>query len=86
MQKFLDIVKEPSSSSLEIQEDRLKFFVSKVKIWDYAGLSQGDYQKLSTEARSSILKKYYLDLTYHYPVATNFLYFFLFGLAILFFL
>ena len=66
MNKFFQIVKEPSSSSMEIKEDRRKFFASKIKIWDYADLSQADHQKLSVEDRSSILKKYYVDLSVRY--------------------
>ena len=43
MEKFLNIVEEPSSAASEINEDRLKFFNSKVKIWECACISLGDY-------------------------------------------
>ena len=37
---------EPSSSSLEMNEDKLKFFTSKIQIWDYANLSKVEYKSL----------------------------------------
>ena len=69
MEKLLQIVEKPSSSSVEIQEERLKFFASKIKIWDYAGLSQAEYQKLLLEYRSSILNECYCDLSLCFPIA-----------------
>ena len=44
MEKYLTIVEKPSSTTAEINEYRLKFFNSKVKIWKYADISQVDYQ------------------------------------------
>ena len=37
---------EPSSSSMEMNEGKLKFFTSKIKIWDYANLSKVEYKSL----------------------------------------
>ena len=45
---------EDQSSVAEIR--RLKFFVSKVKIWAYAQIRRQEYQNLSLEDRSSLLK------------------------------
>ena len=53
MENLLKIVEEPFSAVIEIDS---QFFITQVKIWDYASLSLNDYQKLSVEDRSSILK------------------------------
>ena len=66
MNKLLQIVEETSSSLVETSEDKLKFSALKIKIWDYANLSQSDYQKFSIEDRSSILKKHFVDLSLGY--------------------
>ena len=44
MEKYLTIVEKLSSTAAEINEYRLKFFNSKVKIWKYADISQVNYQ------------------------------------------
>lgn len=61
MEKLLNIVEEDSSSG-EIKKDRLRFFSSKVKVWDYAEITQNECQNLSIEDRSSLLKLYYNDM------------------------
>ena len=47
MADFLRIVEEPSQPQVEMQIDasKLKFFNTRVKIWDYDRLSFSDYQK-----------------------------------------
>ena len=51
---------------VEIDEAKLKYFIDRVKVWDYACLSLQDYQRLSVENRSSILKNYYLEMCSKY--------------------
>lgn len=46
MEKLLNIVNEESSSDEFDQKKNLKNFVSKVPIWDYAGISKFEYQSL----------------------------------------
>lgn len=55
-------MEEPLSNEVVIDTDSLKFFISKLKVWDYAKVSAADYQKLSFDYRSSILKKYLIHL------------------------
>ena len=45
------MLEKPFQPQVEIQIDasKLKFFNTKVKIWDYAGLSFSDYLKLFCE-------------------------------------
>ena len=68
MEEFLKIVKEPSSNEVVIDADKLKFFNSQLKVWEYAKISAAEFQKLSFDDRSSILKKYYVDMSAKYSV------------------
>ena len=68
MEEFLKIVEEPSSTEVPFDADRLKCFNSKLKVWGYAKTSAVDSQKLSFGDRSSILKKYYVDMSAKYLV------------------
>ena len=43
MKNLLKIVEEPSSAVIDTDADKLKFFTTKVKIWDYASLSLSNY-------------------------------------------
>ena len=43
-------------------------FNSKFKVWDYAQILAGEFQKLSFDDRSSILRKYYVDTPAKYLV------------------
>ena len=65
MEHFLSIV-EGNSAEEEINEERLKYFTSKIKIWDYFSLSQQKLASPSTEEKSSMLKRYYSDLNSRY--------------------
>ena len=62
MEEFLKIVEEPLSTEVATDYDRLEFFNSKLKVWDYVKISAADYQKLSFDYRSSILKKYLIHI------------------------
>ena len=74
MEEFLGVVEDPSlSSSAEVSTDadRLKFFNSKVKVWEYAKILASDFQKFSFDNRSSILKNYYLDMSTKYSTGAG---------------
>ena len=57
MENLLRIVEQDSVVEDQINEDRLKFFTSKVKIWDYFGISQQNVLSFSLEKCTSMLKK-----------------------------
>ena len=80
MEEFLRIVEEPLSTSAEvtIDADRLKFFTTKVEIWEYAKIPASDFQKLSFDDRASILKHYYSDMSAKYSVSAAILFIYLF--------
>ena len=72
MENFLIMVEQPApSQEVEIDGERLQFFNTKLKIWDYAKISSSDYQKLSFENKSSILKSYYVDMSAKYSFGTG---------------
>ena len=64
MEKLLKIVEKPSSAELAVDTDRLKILNSKLKVWDYAKISVGEFQKLLFDDRSNILKKFYMSAKY----------------------
>ena len=68
MDKFLKMVESKSSEEVTIDGERLKFFNSQLKVWEYVKISAVDYQKLSFDDRSSILKKYSVDISAKYSV------------------
>ena len=57
MERLLQMVEEP-----EIDEGKLKQFLIRAKVWDYAGNSQAEYQKLSFDDLCSIVKNYYREM------------------------
>ena len=72
MENFLIMVEQPApSQEVAIDGERLQFFNTKLKIWDYAKISSSDYQKLSFENKSSILKSYYVDMSAKYSFGTG---------------
>ena len=71
MEHFLQMVEEPFQQQVETDEAKLKYFISKVKIWDYTCLGLNDNQKLSVEDRSSVLKNYYLEMRSRYSDGTG---------------
>ena len=72
MENFLRMVEQPPVSE-EVANDgeKLRFFNSKSKIWNYAKISSSDYQKLSFEDRSSILKGHYVDMSAKYSLGSG---------------
>ena len=63
MDRFLQMVEELSQQNeVQIDEAKLKQFLTRVKVWEYAGVSFVDYQKLSVDDSSSILMNYYVDM------------------------
>lgn len=73
MEDFLRIVEETLTtlSAFNIDAEKLKFFNTKLKIWDYSGLSFADYQKLLIDKRSSILRKCYSDMCKRYSIGVG---------------
>ena len=59
------------SNQVEIDAEKLKFYNSQLKVWKYAKNSAAEFQKHSFDYRSSILKKYYVDVTAKYSAGAG---------------
>ena len=58
MEKLLSIIEDlTSSNEVEIDADKLKFYNSQLKVWDYEKISASEFQKLSFDDKTSTLKK-----------------------------
>lgn len=58
MEKYLSIIEDSTSSNeVEIDADKLKFYNSQLKVWDYEKISASQFQKLSFDDKTSTLKK-----------------------------
>ena len=68
----MKIVEEPTpSNEVEIYAEKLKFYKSQLKVWDYAKVSAAEFQKLSFDDRSTILKKCHVDMTTKYSAGSG---------------
>ena len=76
MDKLLQIA-EPTTQpdAVEIDHEKLKFFNSKLKIWDFAKISSSELQSLSFDEKSSLLKKYYIEMLAKYTEGKGKLFF-----------
>ena len=67
MEKFLQIVEAPTQpDEVEVDPPKLKFFNSKFKLWNFPKILASKFQNLPLEDKSSILKKYYVDMLLKY--------------------
>ena len=68
MEKLLQIVESPiQTNEVEMDPEKLNFFNSKLKVWDFAEISSSEFQNLPFDDKSGILKKYYVDMLSKYP-------------------
>ena len=71
MDEFLKIVEPTLSNEVEIDVEKLKIYNSELKVQDSAKSSAVEFQKFSFDDRSSILKKYYVDITAKYSAGAG---------------
>lgn len=57
-EKYLSIFEE--KQDIEIDENKLRYMASKIAIRDFFGIPSSQYFSLSTEAKSKMLRDYYL--------------------------
>ena len=60
MENLLSLVENPRAQVLD--EEKLKFFTSKISIWDHFSMHEVSYNSLSTEEKAALLKRYHLEL------------------------
>ena len=52
MEKFIQNAQAPTQSDeVEINPEKLKFFNSKLKVWDFAKISASEFQNLPFDSR-----------------------------------
>ena len=67
MDQLIQIIEAPiSSDDIKMDPGKLKFFSSKLKIWDYAKITASEFQNLSYDDKANVLKKYYIDICSRY--------------------
>ena len=67
MEKFLQIIElTAQADEAEIDPQKLKFFNSILKVWDFAKISSSEFQSLSLDDKSRLLKNYYLEISSKY--------------------
>ena len=73
MKRYLTMI-EASKPEPVIDEEKLKFFISKIAIWDFFNISEATYKAYLVSEKSRLLTKYYSDLfdKYHGWCAENF--------------
>ena len=55
--------------------EKLKFLNSKLKVWDFAKISSSEFKSLSFDKKSSLLKKYYIEMSAKYTEGKGKLFF-----------
>ena len=61
MDKFLTMIENPRPE-IVIEEKKLRYFISKISIWDYFDISESTYKSYSVEKKSRLLNKCYSEL------------------------
>ena len=67
MEKLLAIIAPTSQADeVEMNPEKLKFFNSKLKVWDFAKISPSDFQSLSFDDKSLLLNNSYEEMSSKY--------------------
>ena len=77
MDRYLSIT-ESSRPEPVIEEEKLKFLISKISIWDYFNVSESTYKAYPVDEESRLLTKYHSELYKKYYGSGNFYFLFLF--------
>ena len=64
VENLLSLVENPQPNMTD--EEKLKFFITKISIWDHFSLHEAPYKSLSMEEKSAVLKRYYVELDLKY--------------------
>ena len=56
MEKLLGMLEVPRQQKKVIDESKLRYFISKISIWDYFCISEHTYKNLPVEEKESILQ------------------------------
>ena len=75
MEKLLNMLEKPQPEAI-IDEDKIRYFISKVSIWDYFGIPENSYKSSSVDEQTSMLNGYYRELYQKYYWSGNQFYLF----------
>ena len=75
IEKYLSMI-ENSQQKMEIDEDKLNFFISKVSIWEHFGITKNSYLSSTVDEKETMVKRYYSELYQKYYAAVKDLSFF----------
>ena len=79
MEKFLKILESSRQEQQLFEEEKVKFFASKIPIWDSFSVSEATYQAYPVDEKSKLFGRYYSGLYEKYYSSGKT--FFLFGCA-----
>ena len=82
MNKFLSMLENPRPETV-VEEENLRYFISKIFIWDYFNISESTYKSYSVDEKSRLFHKYYSELYQKYYESGDFYFLFLFGLLLI---
>ena len=58
MEKLLGMLEIPQQQKVVIDESKLRYFISKISIWDYFRISEHAYKNLPVEEKESMFNRY----------------------------
>ena len=62
MKKYLSMVEPPQQQRIEVDEDKLKFSLSKVFIWEHFGITKSSYLSFTADEKEVMLRRCYSEL------------------------
>ena len=65
MHKPLSLVEKPQPE-VSIDDEKLRFFISKIPIWDHFSLTEHAYRSSSVGEKTTLLNRYYRELYQKY--------------------
>ena len=60
MEKPLSLVEKPQPE-VSIDDEKLRFFISKIPIWDHFSLTEHAYRSSSVGEKTTLLNRYYTE-------------------------
>ena len=75
MGKLLNMLEKLQPEAV-IDEDKFRYFISKVSICDYLGTPENSYKSSSVDEKTSVLNRYYRELYQKYYGSCNQFYLF----------
>ena len=72
MEHYLNILEQPVPKESIIDEQKLRYIVSQIFIWDYLGIPQANYLALDKNEKSRMFNGFYKNLVLKYFCSKKF--------------